>query len=305
MHNAVVMPKRAAAHPQGHEVQLARHHVLGPHLITERLLPLLRAAGGASVVFMSSGGGMYSSPLVVDDIEYRHGYNGVRAYARHQEDAGGPGRLVGAPAGGHRHPGGEHAPRLGGDPGVAEYLPRFRIITKPLLRNVVDGADTAVWLVATRPPSKPGHFWHDRSQRPTTFGWQRHEDPAKVRRFLAQVSRLTGTAEGGPACAPERSAVTARPAVARGGSAATAPGGRCPPARHSDHRTPTAARRRAAAPRRREAVVHLLVDGVGVEVVQQFLEAVEGQDAQLAQQVGHPRVVLGARPARLGKRWPR
>jgi len=50
-----------------------------------------------------------------------------------------------------------------------------------------------VWLVATRPESKPGHFWHDRAQRPTTFGWQRDEDPAKVARFLGQVSAMTGT----------------------------------------------------------------------------------------------------------------
>ncbi len=194
VHNAGLMPKERLLTPQGHEVQLATH-VLGPHLITERLLPLLRAAGGASVVFVSSGG-MYSSPLVVDDIEYRHGYNGVRAYARTKKM-----QVVLADSWARRlagtdirvesmHPGWVETP------GVAEYLPRFRIITKPLLRNVVDGADTAVWLVATRPPSKPGHFWHDRSQRPTTFGWQRHEDPAKVRRFLAQVSRLTGTAEG-------------------------------------------------------------------------------------------------------------
>ncbi len=30
------------------------------------------------------------------------------------------------------------------------------------------------------------------------FGWQRQENPAKVRRFLEQVSRLTGTAESWP-----------------------------------------------------------------------------------------------------------
>ena len=47
--------------------------------------------------------------------------------------------------------------------------------------------------VATRPPSKPGHFWHDRAQRPTTFGWQRHESQATVRRFLSEVSAMTGT----------------------------------------------------------------------------------------------------------------
>ena len=54
----------------------------GPHLMTERLLPLLRNADGASVVFMSSGG-MYAAPLSVDDMESKSGgYNGVRVYAR-------------------------------------------------------------------------------------------------------------------------------------------------------------------------------------------------------------------------------
>ena len=40
-------------------------------------------------------------------------------------------------------------------PGVARYLPTFRKITRPLPREVDDGADTAVGLVATRPDSKP------------------------------------------------------------------------------------------------------------------------------------------------------
>ena len=193
VHNAGLMPKERIVTAQGHEVQLATH-VLGPHLITERLLPLLRAADGASVVFVSSGG-MYSSPLVVDDLDYRTGYNGVRAYARTKKM-----QVVLADSWARRLAGTDIRvesmhPGWVDTPGVAEYLPRFRVLTKPLLRDLAAGADTAVWLVATRPPSKPGHFWHDRAQRPTTFGWQRHEDPAKVRRFLEQVSRLTGTAE--------------------------------------------------------------------------------------------------------------
>jgi dehydrogenase/reductase SDR family member 12 len=48
--------------------------------------------------------------------------------------------------------------------------------------------------VATRPGSRPGHFWHDRAQRPTTFGWQRNEDPMKVARFLEKVTEMTSTA---------------------------------------------------------------------------------------------------------------
>lgn len=193
VHNAGLMPKDRRVTKQGHEVQLATH-ILGPHLMTERLMPLLRAARGASVVFVSSGG-MYSTPLVIDDLESERDYNGVRTYARTKRM-----QVVLADAWAHRlartdvkvesmHPGWVDTP------GVAEYLPRFRVITRPLLRDLADGADTAVWLVATRPKSKPGHFWHDRAQRPTTFGWQRPGNPATVRRFLHQISDLTGTSK--------------------------------------------------------------------------------------------------------------
>jgi NAD(P)-dependent dehydrogenase (short-subunit alcohol dehydrogenase family) len=193
VHNAGLMPKDRVLTREGHEVQLATH-VLGPHLMTERLLPLLRAAGGASVVWVSSGG-MYGSPLVVDDLEFRSGYNGVRAYARTKKM-----QVVLADSWARRLAGTDIRvesmhPGWVDTPGVAEYLPRFRVLTRPLLRDAADGADTAVWLVATRPESTPGHFWPDRRQRPTTFGWQRHENPAKVRRLLEQVSRLTGTSD--------------------------------------------------------------------------------------------------------------
>lgn len=191
VHNAGLMPKERAVTAQGHELQLATH-ILGPHLMTERLLPLLRAAQGASVVFVSSGG-MYSTPLVVDDLESSREYNGVRTYARTKRM-----QVVLADAWAHRLAGTDVRvesmhPGWVDTPGVAEYLPRFRVITRPLLRELAEGADTVVWLVATRPQSKPGHFWHDRAQRPTTFGWQRAENPARVRQFLQQVSKLTGT----------------------------------------------------------------------------------------------------------------
>lgn len=191
VHNAGLMPKQRHVTAQGHELQLATH-VLGPHLMTEQLLPLLRAARGASVVWVSSGG-MYSSPLVIDDLEYRDDYNGVRAYARTKRM-----QVVLADAWARRLAGTDVRvesmhPGWVDTPGVAEYLPRFRVITRPLLRDLADGADTVVWLVATRPVSQPGHFWHDRAQRPTTFGWQRPDNAAKVRRFLSDVSAMTGT----------------------------------------------------------------------------------------------------------------
>jgi dehydrogenase/reductase SDR family protein 12 len=191
VHNAGLMPKDRHLTPQGHEVQLATH-ILGPHLMTERLLGLLRAARGASVVWVSSGG-MYSTPLVIDDLESRDNYNGVRAYARTKRM-----QVVLADSWARRLAGTDIRvesmhPGWVDTPGVAEYLPRFRVITRPLLRGLAEGADTAVWLVATRPESTPGHFWHDRAQRPTTFGWQRHENPTTVRRFLSEVSAMTST----------------------------------------------------------------------------------------------------------------
>jgi len=196
VHNAGVMPKERSETKQGHEIQLASH-VLGPHLMTDGLYGLLRSAEGSAVVFMSSGG-MYSAPLRhwgADELESRDGeYSGIRTYARTKRM-----QVVLADAWAHRisetgvrvysaHPGWVETP------GVADALPGFRRLTRPLLRNATDGADTPVWLVATRPDTEPGNFWHDRARRPTTFGWQRDEDPQAVAALLSEVSDMTDTA---------------------------------------------------------------------------------------------------------------
>jgi dehydrogenase/reductase SDR family member 12 len=193
VHNAGVMPPERSESPQGHELSLACH-VLGPHLMTALLRDRL-VAGPASVVWMSSGG-MYGASLQAqdaDDVEFRRGeYDGVQAYARTKrmqvvmadawaEQLRGTGVLVES-----MHPGWVTTP------GVSESLPRFDRLTRRVKRTPADGADTAVWLVATRPPSEPGHFWHDRRQRPTTFGWQRAEDPALRARLLTYVAEATG-----------------------------------------------------------------------------------------------------------------
>jgi dehydrogenase/reductase SDR family protein 12 len=192
VHNAGAMPKERVETPQGHETQFACH-VLGPQLITDRLLPLLRNAGGASVVFVSSGG-MYSAALDADDMESADGdYEGIRTYARTKRM-----QVVLADAWAARlaatdvrvesmHPGWAETP------GVAQSLPTFQKVARPFLRDTADGADTAVWLVATRPKSTSPHFWHDRAQRPTTFGWQRPEDAGTAARFLDEVSAMTET----------------------------------------------------------------------------------------------------------------
>lgn len=199
VHNAGVMSKERQESAQGHEMSLAAH-VLGPHLMTELLLTVLgnsgSASAGAMVVFMSSGG-MYSAGLrdEPDEIEYRDGdYDGTRAYARTKRM-----QVVLADAWSRRLRGGEVQivsmhPGWAATPGVSDGLPGFDKVMGPLLRTPADGADTAVWLVATRPESTGDHhFWHDRSQRPTTFGWQREQDAGGVRRFLNHVTGATGT----------------------------------------------------------------------------------------------------------------
>ncbi len=193
VHNAGAMPKERTETAQGHELQLAVH-VLGPHLMTDLLLETLEAGDG-TVVFMSSGG-MYSTGLEAeeDQMESRVGeYEGIRAYARTKRmqvslaDAWARSLRTSPARVESMHPG------WVATPGVTSSLPRFEKVLGRLLRDPEDGADTAVWLVATRPDSESQHFWHDRAQRPTTYGWQRDEDPETVRRFLGRVDQATGT----------------------------------------------------------------------------------------------------------------
>lgn len=195
LHNAGTMTgDRRETSAQGHELTLAVH-VLGPHLMTALLGQALRASPAPGVVWMSSGG-MYGARLHADDaddIEYRTGaYDGVRAYARTKRmqvvlaqewarRAGGDGAFFAS-----MHPG------WAATPGVSEHLPRFERLTRPLLRTPEEGADTAVWLLATRPDSRPPHFWHDRAQRPVVFPGRRPPAADAVRRLADHVADATG-----------------------------------------------------------------------------------------------------------------
>lgn len=50
--------------------------------------------------------------------------------------------------------------------GVAVSMPLFYRVTRPWLRSLVEGADTAVWLVVASDPGDSGQFWFDRSVQP-------------------------------------------------------------------------------------------------------------------------------------------
>lgn len=164
VHNAGALPAARQESPQGHELTMALH-VLGPVAMTELLLPVLRA--GSRVVLVTSGG-MYAQRLRADDPDYLDGdYSGTTAYARSKRA-----QVELLPALDHRWaPHGVHVyathPGWADTPGVAESLPLFRTVTRPILRDAETGADTTVWLAAVTPAPTSGGLWHDRRQRPT------------------------------------------------------------------------------------------------------------------------------------------
>lgn len=192
VHNAGVMPPSRAESEQGHELCLATH-VLGPILLSELLAPALAHTAGAQVILMSSGG-MYTQTLHPDDLEYRaDDYHGATAYARSKRMQVALTPVLAdrwAEAGisvAGMHPGWVDTP------GVATSLPRFRALTRPLLRSPAEGADTAIWLAATEGlPS--GRFWHDRRIRPEHYLWRTHEKPTDRETLWQFCAAATGVA---------------------------------------------------------------------------------------------------------------
>lgn len=165
VHNAGVMPPTRTESPQGHELSMAVH-LIGPVVMTEALRGVL---AGGRVVLVSSGG-MYAQRLPADDPDFVRGdYSPTTAYARSKRW-----QVEMAPFLADRwaadgitvatmHPG------WADTPGVQESLPRFRTITRPVLRDDRQGADTSVWLAAVEPSPPTGRFWHDRVERPTSL----------------------------------------------------------------------------------------------------------------------------------------
>jgi dehydrogenase/reductase SDR family member 12 len=190
VHNAGALPPERTESAQGHELTVALH-VLGPVLMTELLLPVLRGRD-ARVVLVASGG-MYTQRLPVDDPDYERGrYQGTVAYARSKrmQVALAPlmqQRWAAAGVSVHvMHPG------WADTPGVASSLPTFKKVTGPLLRDTEAGADTIVWLAATEPTPVGGRFWMDRAERPTHYRRATHDTAAERERMWSWVVAEAG-----------------------------------------------------------------------------------------------------------------
>ena len=159
-------------------------NILGPYALTEGLLARGRLAG-ATIINMASGG-LYNAPLNLEGLDARPpSFSGLVAYATHKRaqialsDAwnGTDGATAYT-----MHPGWVRTD------GVRDALPRMDRLIGAILRRPAEGADTAVWLAATRPTPLAGALWFDRAARPA-------HAYAATRRALATSEALIGRLE--------------------------------------------------------------------------------------------------------------
>lgn len=166
VNNAGVMLDEHSLTAEGLEASFATnllsHYRLTTGLVAAGLLP------STAVVVNMTSGGAYHVPLstAMLDVTDAARYNGTYAYAFHkraqvvlseywrtQWNAEGRRSYV-------LHPGWVDTP------GVKRSLPRFRAALKRVLRDEAAGADTALWLAATKPVQPIGeHIWFDRKAR--------------------------------------------------------------------------------------------------------------------------------------------
>ncbi len=177
---------------EGLELTFATN-LAGQFLLTNRLIPTLTSSAPARIITVSSGG-MYTAPLSVPHLQSPSDYRPAVAYARTKRAQVvlaemWAKQLAGTGVVSHSvHPGWVDTP------GVAESMPRFRKITRPLLRSVEQGADTIVWLATADEPSRSsGLFWQDRRPRPTQRLDSTEERPGSRDLLWSYLSRTIDT----------------------------------------------------------------------------------------------------------------
>jgi dehydrogenase/reductase SDR family member 12 len=191
VNNAGVMPPRRTQTDEGFELTFATN-VLGPFLLTAKLVPALGKGAPSRVINVSSGG-MYTAKLDVDDPQLeKQEFSGSRFYTHTKRAEVALGdewarRLAPDVAVFSMHPG------WVATPGLSASLPGFDKLMRPLLRDAAGGADTIVWLAGS--PSldgQTGGFWHDRRRRPEHRLARTRETPAERERFFAECEALAG-----------------------------------------------------------------------------------------------------------------
>jgi NAD(P)-dependent dehydrogenase (short-subunit alcohol dehydrogenase family) len=166
-------------------------NVLGPHLLTTLLLPVLQASERGRIVNVST---VAAGGLDFEDTQYEHRrYSGLGAYRASKQAArmlawaladrlSGTAVTVNALNPGYVLT--DLTRNAGGLVGVAVTLTRF------WAQTALDGADTAIWLAASpEVEGLSGKFWNKRRQIQCRF-----RDPAAIERVWALVEQQAATA---------------------------------------------------------------------------------------------------------------
>lgn len=160
VHNVGVMLHDYRRTSEGLEQGFATN-LLGHWLLDQGLRRGGALHAGSAIISMSSGG-MYGAALDINALQAEDAahHDGFAAYAQHKRaqvelthhwNRLGPDQ----PRAWVMHPGWVDTD------GVRSALPGFRKVFKAVLRTAADGADTALWLAATRPDTGEG-IWLDR-----------------------------------------------------------------------------------------------------------------------------------------------
>src|SRR5581483_2249399 len=198
VNNAGVLTQERRLSPDGIELTLATN-VIGPFLLTNLLIPLLKQSAPARIINVSSGG-MYTQKIRVDDLQSERGeIDGPTVYAQSKRAEVVltelfARQLVATGVVAHSmHPG------WADTGGIRDALPRFYRVTRPLLRTEDQGADTIVWLGAAEEAAETsGGFWHDRRRRPTHLLPHTRETEEERRLLWAQCEVLSGVGVDAP-----------------------------------------------------------------------------------------------------------
>lgn len=162
IHCSETFPEERILTDDGFELTFAEH-VAGPHRLTRGLATALESSDDARVIWVSSGT-MLTRRLNLSDLDWaERDYDAVVAFAEAKraqvilaelwaETFTGTSVQVNS-----MHPGWIDFPT------IRRGIPRLRKLTRPILRNADEGADTIIWLAASPAvEGRTGQFFFDR-----------------------------------------------------------------------------------------------------------------------------------------------
>lgn len=165
-------------------------NTLGPHVLTEALIPLLTKRPDARVILVSSGG-MLVHKLDANDLQYENkSFDATLVYAQNKRQ-----QVVMTEQYAKKYPNivfTSMHPGWADTPAVRTSMPSFYNMMKNKLRTVEQGADTILWLAITANPEagikNSGQFFQDRKavakHLPLAWSQSKPEDDAFLMKQL-------------------------------------------------------------------------------------------------------------------------